>query len=195
MKKIAFILLLVTFVIPQIASAQKKKGKVKVKVEIEIDLDDLKAQSEVPITLDEARQVGATEAEIHKGYAAMKTVYVKGRPSLRIAQHFKKTAEAGYSDEGLGDVIRECIARGMRDEALVRCVLGKTTKKKRKRPHPVVKAIPKTPVLPPKAMKPAIVTKTKTPPPPRLKKEAEHVAGPTGARKGKKLGPKKLRKK
>jgi hypothetical protein len=184
MKKIALMLLVAGLVLPLAAGAQEKT-KVKVKVEVEVTVDDLTALSEVPNTLDAAREAGSTETEITKGYGAMKTVYIKGTPSLKVAEHFKAQAEQGYSDEGLGDLIKECVDKGLKDEALVKCVIGKT--KKNKKPHPVVKAIPKgKPVVTVPVAKPDI----KTPPPKKLDKEAAHVAEPTGAMKGKKLGGK-----
>jgi hypothetical protein len=183
MRKIAVLLLVAGIALPLAAHAQEKK--VKVKVEVEISLEDITALSEVPNTLDAAREAGSTEAEIHTGYGAMKTVYIKGAPSLKVAEHFKVQAEKGYSDEGLGELIRECIDKGFKDEALVKCVLGKT--KKVKRVHPVVQAIPKTkPVVTQPLLKPP----EKTPPPKKLEKEAEHVGEATGALKGKKIGGK-----
>ena len=186
MRKIAALLLFAGLTLPLAAFAQdKKETKVKVKVEVEISVEDVTALSEVPNTLDAAREAGSTETEITKGYGAMKTVYIKGTPSLKVAEHFKVQAEKGYSDEGLGDLIKECIDKGFKDEALVKCIVGKT--KKTKKVHPVVQAIPKgKPVIATPLVKPA----EKTPPPKKLEKEADHVAEPTGALKGKKIGGK-----
>ena len=188
MKSLAALLTFAILMVPFLANAQGKK--VKVKVEIEVDIEDVTALSEVPNSLDEARESGSTETEIHTGYGAMKTVYIKGKPSLKIADHFKSWAEEGYSDEGLGDLIRDCVDKGYKDEALVKCIVGKT--KKKKRVHPKGKAIPKgQPVPPTVATTPVSIKK---PPPKKLEKEADHVSKPTGAYKGKKLGGKKIKK-
>lgn len=182
MKKFLALLLFAGLLLPLTVDAQKitvKKGD----VEVEINLNDMTALSEVPNTIDEAREAGSTEGEIHKGYGSMKTIYIKGKPSLKVAEHYKKLAVEGYSDEGLGNLIKECIGKGYKDDKLVECIVGKT--KKKKRPHPVVKAIPKS-----QPVKSTSKPPVKTPPPKKLKKEADHVAKPTGAMKGKKMGGK-----
>lgn len=190
MKNLLVLTALALFAVPLAAVAQEPAAtatasggaKVKVKVEIEVEIDDAIALSNVPNALEEAREAGSTETEIHKGYGAMKTIYVKGKPSMKIAQHFKKQALEGYSDEGLGDVIKECVDKKLKDDALVACVLGKSKKEKKVLLPP--KLLPK-----PALTKPAFSKGLVTPPPPaKLDKEAETTAAPTGAMKGKKLG-------
>jgi hypothetical protein len=159
MKTLAACLLVAGLAIPLTANAQKitvKKGD----VEVEIDLGDVTALSE-----------------------AMKTVYIKGKPSLKVAEHFKKWAVNGYSDEGLGEVIKECVDKGYKDEKLVECIVGKT--KKKPRPHPAGKAIPKGQTAKAVEKPPA-----GTPPPKKLTTEADHVGKATGAMSGKKIGGK-----
>jgi hypothetical protein len=119
----------------------------------------------------------------------MKTIYVKGTPSLKLAEHFKTQAESGYSDEGLGDLIKQCVDMGMKDEALVKCVIGKTKKVKVERKHPVTKAIPlNKPLVTQPITQSLSKPSDKTPPPAKLEKEADHVGEATGALKGKKIG-------
>ena len=182
MKTFAALLLVAGLAIPLTANAQKitvKKGD----VEVEIDLGDVTALSEVPNTLDEAREAGSTETEIHVGYGAMKTVYIKGKPSLKVAEHFKAQAVNGYSDEGMGDLIKECVDKGYKDEKLVECIVGKT--KKKPRPHPKGKAIPKGQEAKAIEKPPA-----GSPKPKKLTTEADHVGKSTGAMTGKKIGGK-----
>jgi len=187
MRKRALLLAVGLCLAPFAANAQSdSKGKVKVTVTVEVDLDELTTLSEVPNTLEAARNAGSTETEIHKGYGAMKVIFIKAKPSMQIAEHFKNQAVEGYSDEGLGDLIKECVDKGLKDEALVKCVLGKAQKKKVDKDHPIVKAIPKDmtkPLVPPPAL-----TKPDVPPPVKLDKPADHETTPTGATKGKKLG-------
>jgi len=177
MRKFLALLLFAGLLLPLTANAQKIKVK-KGDVEVEIDLGDVQALSEVPNTLEEAREAGSTETEITKGYGAMKTVYIKGTPSLKVAEHFKDIAVKGYSDEGLGEIIQACVDKGYTDQKLVDCIIGKTQKK----PHPAGKAIPK--VAEPKTLEKPVVK------PDKLKTEADHVAKATGAMEGKKVGGK-----
>ncbi len=123
------------------ALAGDKKAKVTVTVEIEIE--DLTELTEVPTTVEGAANAGSTETEIQKAYNSMKLALVKGKPAKAIGMHFKTQAEAGKSDEGLGDVVKDCVDKGLKDDALIACVTGEWEKKpKKEKAHPVVKAKP-----------------------------------------------------
>jgi hypothetical protein len=162
------------------ASAQKKK--VKVKVEIEIEVEELTAMSEVPTTVESAADAGSTETEIKQAYKAMAGAAIEGVAAKDVGVHFQSQAEAGQSDEGLGQVVEDCVKKGLKGVKLVECVRGEwKTKPKKDRPHPVVKAKPldggpSTKIAPPK------------PAPPKGTEDKEHKAVTTGADKGKKKG-------
>jgi hypothetical protein len=142
------------------AAPATAQGKKKVKVTIEIEFEELKALTELPTTVEEAADAGSTEVEIKKAFDAMKVKKIKGKPAKAIGVHFKTQAEKDLSDEGLGDVVRECVDEGHKDEDLVACVTGEWKKKPaKKRKHPVVKAKPakKKPPAALKAKKPVAV--------------------------------------
>ena len=167
-------------------AAQGKKAKVKVSVEIEIELEELTALSELPTAVEEAADAGSTEGEITKAFDAMKVKKIKGKPAKAIGLHFKNQAEKELSDEGLGDIVKECVDKGLTGDDLVACVTGEWKKKPPKdRPHPVVKAKPKD-AGPPAAVK----VKPAVAPAKVIKKEGgdKHKAVSTGVGKTKKKG-------
>lgn len=164
------------------AAAQGKKATVKVTIEIEFE--DLKAMSELPTTVEEAAEAGSTEAEITKAFDAMKVKKIKGKPAKAIGLHFKNQAQKELSDEGLGDIVQECVDKGLESDDLVACVKGEWKKKPPKeRPHPVVKAKPKDGGPKSVKVKPAVA------PAKMLKKGGKkHKAVSTGVGKTKKKG-------
>jgi hypothetical protein len=163
------------------APASAGKKKVKVKVEIEVEVEEVTAMSEIPTTIEDAADAGSTETEIKQAYNAMKGAEIKGVAAKEVGIHFKAQAEEGLSDEGLGQIVQDCVDKGLKGKDLVECVRGDWKKQpKKNRPHPTVKAKaldkggPK--IAPPK------------PAPPKGGDKKEHKAVTTGAHKGKKKG-------
>ncbi len=166
------------------AAAQGKKAKVKVSVEIEIEFEEMQAVSELPTTVDEAADAGSTETEINKAFDALKLNKIKGKPAKAIGIHFKEQASKDLSDEGLGDIVKDCIDKGHKGEDLVNCVTGAVKNQpKDDKEHPVVKAKPMDAATPPVAVKvqPAALT-------PPAKADEEHKAVSTGVGATKKKG-------
>lgn len=161
------------------AAADKKK--VKVTVEIEVEIEETTALTEMPTTVEDAADAGSTETEIKQAYNAMSKVLIKGKAAKEVGEHFKGQAEKGMSDEGLGQIVEDCIDKGLKGKELVSCVRGEWKKKPPKdRPHPVVKAKP--------IGKPVTVAPKKPAPPKTKETPKKHTAVSTGAHKGKKKG-------
>lgn len=164
------------------ASAGKKK--VKVTVEVEVEIEETTALTEIPTTIESAADAGSTETEIKQAYTAMQKALVKGVAANEVGLHFKNQAEKGQSDEGMGEIVEDCLAKGHTGKDLVACVKGEWKKKPAKdRPHPVVKAKPLGQPAPPVAVSPP-----KPAPPKSTETPKEHKAVDTGVHKGKKKG-------
>ncbi|MBW2260401.1 MAG: hypothetical protein JRG91_00390 [Deltaproteobacteria bacterium] len=174
-------ILIVAALLLAASPAAAGKTKVKVTVEIEIEVEETTALTEIPTTVESAADAGSTETEMKQAYGAMKKVLIKGVAAKAVGEHFKGQAEKGMSDEGLGDIVEECIAKGLKGKDLVKCVKGEWKKKPPKdRPHPVVKAKP--------IGKPVTVAPKKPAPPKTSTTPKKHTAVSTGAHKGKKKG-------
>lgn len=178
-------ILAVTAILLAASPAFAGDKKAKVTVTVEITIEDLTELTEVPTTVETAANAGSTETEIQKAYGSMKLALVKGKPAKAIGMHFKAQAEAGKSDEGLGDVVKDCVDKGLQDEKLIACVTGEWDKKPKKdKAHPIVKAKPlegKVPV--------AVTVQPKIAAPVAPSGEGkQHEATATDAGKGKKKG-------
>jgi len=139
--------------------------------------------TEIPTTVESAADAGSTETELKQAYGAMKTVLIDGSAAKAVGEHFKIQAEKGLSDEGLGKIVEDCIAKGHKGKDLVACIEGEYKKLPADdRPHPVVKAKPLD------AKPPVAVTAPKPAPPKGTEDDKDHKAVTTDAFKGKKKG-------
>ena len=122
-------ILIVAALLLAAAPATAGKKKVKVTVEVEVEVEETTALTEIPTTVESAADAGSTETEIKQAYGAMKKVLIKGVAAKAVGEHFKGQAEKGMSDEGLGDIVEDCVEKGLKGNDLVACVKGEWKKK------------------------------------------------------------------